>query len=273
VSLRFGFSPCPNDTFAFWAAVHGRVPGPKLAPVLGDIETLNVRAVSGPDPLEVTKLSVPALCTATRYKLLPSGAALGYGCGPLVVVADRPGAPRTLAELRSRRVAIPGRQTTAFLLFGLFGPDCEFAAMPFGQIMPAVARGDCDAGLVIHEGRFTFRDHGLAMVADLGELWERDTALPLPLGVIAARTDLGSAQHEAIAAVLRSSVELARGSPALPRPWVRQHAQELDDAVCDRHIALYVNDFSVELGPLGHRALDVLISRGRQRGLLPRGVP
>jgi 1,4-dihydroxy-6-naphthoate synthase len=268
--LRFGFSPCPNDTFAFWGAVHGQVPGGlRLEAVLADVERLNARAIAAADPLEVTKLSVPALCAAAaRYVLLPAGAALGFGCGPLVVA--RPDGPRNLADLQGRRVAIPGGHTTAFLLFGLFGErDCDFAAMPFDQVMPAVARGECDAGLVIHEGRFTFREHGLEALADLGELWERDSGLPLPLGVIAARADLGPELHEAIAAVLRASVQLALAEPARPRAFVRRHAQEMDDAVCQRHIALYVNEFSVDLGRVGRAALQALVDRGRQRGLLP----
>lgn len=272
-SLRFGFSPCPNDTFAFWGAVHGRVPssGLRLEPVLADIEALNRRAVAAADLLEVTKLSLPALAAVTdRYAVLPAGAALGFGCGPLVVA--RADGPDRLVALSGRRIAVPGLHTTAFLLVARYAPaDCEWVPMSFEQVMPAVAAGQVAAGVVIHEGRFTYRRHGLAALADLGELWERDTGGPLPLGVIAARRDLPLARHREVGAVLRASVELARAQPALPRDYVRRHAQELDDAVCDAHIALYVNEFTVDLGARGRAAIDELLRQGRAAGLLPQG--
>lgn len=272
--IPFGFSPCPNDTFAFWAAVHGRVPGQELQfePWLADIESLNERAVAGVDPLPVTKLSLPALArVADRYAVLASGAALGFGCGPLVVVrADS--RLQTGADLRRARVAIPGRHTTAFLLLSALLPTpSECVPMRFEQVMPAVASGECDAGLVIHESRFTYRDHGLRELADLGVLWEQVTGGPLPLGVIAARRDLDFATHRAIEAVLRASIEIAQSEPALPRDYVRAHAQELSEDVCNRHIGLYVNEFSVDLGARGREAIDELLRRGRALGLLPQG--
>ncbi len=273
-SLSFGFSPCPNDTFAFWGAVHGAVPmrGLQLVPWLADIEALNERAIAGPEPLAVTKLSLPALArVADRYAVLASGAALGFGCGPLVVVREG-GALRHLDDLRTARIAIPGRHTTAFLLLSSLCPaPRECVPMRFEQVMPAVAAGDCDAGLVIHESRFTYRDHGLRELADLGVLWEAATGGPLPLGVIAARRDLDAATHAAIAQVLHDSVQLARQEPQRPRSFVRAHAQELRDEVCDRHIALYVNPFTAELGPVGRAAIDDLLARGRALGLLPPG--
>ena len=273
-TIPFGFSPCPNDTFAFWAAVHAAVPtqGLTFAPWLADIEALNERALAGVDPLAVTKLSLPALArVADRYAVLASGAALGFGCGPLVVVRDD--APlRTIDDLRGARVAIPGRHTTAFLLLSSLCPaPRECVPMRFEQVLPAVARGDCDAGLVIHESRFTYRAHGLRELADLGVLWEQATGGPLPLGVIAARRDLDFATHAAIEAVLRASVACARAAPARPRPFVRAHSQELSDDVCDRHIGLYVNDFTVDLGGQGRAAVDTLLERGRALGLLPAG--
>lgn len=272
--LRFGYSPCPNDTFAFWAAAHGRVPSPvAVEPWLADIETLNARAVAGDDPLEVTKLSLPALARAIeRYAVLPAGAALGFGCGPLVVCRDA--APlRTLADAARARIAVPGVHTTAFLLLSSFagGPLGEVVPMPFHEVMPAVAQGRCDAGLVIHESRFTYRDHGLRELADLGVLWERATGGPLPLGVIAARRDLPADVVRDVGRLLRQSVEAARREPAAPRAYVRAHSQELADDVCDRHIALYVNDFTVDLGAVGRRAIEQLLARGRDAGLLPAG--
>lgn len=272
--LPFGFSPCPNDTFAFWAAVHGAVPGAAvtLAPVLADIEALNQRAIADRDPLPVTKLSLPALAAvADRYAVLDSGAALGFGCGPLVVVPER-SPRRSLTDLADACVAIPGRNTTAFLLLSALAPPLRTVrAMRFDQVMPAVANGACDAGLVIHESRFTYRDHGLRELADLGVLWERSTGGPLPLGVIAARRELGPTVHRQLAALLRDSVRLARSAPDRPRAYVRAHSQELADTVCDRHIALYVNDFTEALGAGGRTAIDTLLQRGRSAGLLPPG--
>jgi len=240
--LTFGFSPCPNDTFAFWAAVHGivRVGDVALEPVLADIETLNQRAVAGQDALPVTKLSLPALArVADRYAVLPAGAALGFGCGPLLVC--RADSRLATGDLAGARVAIPGRFTTAFLLLSSLAPaPRECVEMPFDRVMPAVAAGECDAGLVIHEGRFTFAAHGLRELADLGVL-------------------------------LRRSVQAARRAPEGPRAFVRAHAQELADEVCDRHIALYVNDFSEDLGTQGRRAIETLLARGRRSGILPAG--
>ncbi len=269
--LRFGFSPCPNDTFAFWAAVHGEVADEvAFEPVMADIEALNERAVSRSEPLEVTKLSLPALARCVDdYTVLASGAALGFGCGPLVVSR----APRaSLDRFSELRVAVPGVHTTAHLLMASLLPaPAQVVPMRFDEVMPAVARGDCDAGLVIHESRFTYRDHGLRELADLGERWEAETGGPLPLGVIAARRDLAPATIDAVERCLGASVRFAMAAPDRPLPWIRAHAQELDDDVCARHIALYVNDFSVDLGEVGRAAVDELLRRGREAGLLPAG--
>lgn len=269
--FQFGFSPCPNDTFAFWAAVHGAIDSSiSFEPVLADIETLNEQAVSGDCAPAVTKLSLPALARCIdRYAVLGSGAALGFGCGPLVVCSDP---AMTLEDLPKSRVAIPGHHTTANLLMASMLPRAgEIVAMRFDEIMPAVASGVCDAGLVIHESRFTFSEHGLRELADLGVLWERETGGPLPLGVICARRDLSDSDFFAIEAALRDSVRLARREPERARAWIREHAQEMADDVCDQHIALYVNDFSEDLGEAGRAAIDELLRRGRVAGLLPAG--
>jgi len=237
---------------------------------MADIETLNERAVSDQDALEVTKLSLPALARCIdRYAVLASGAALGFGCGPLVVCRD----PKLrLEDLSHARVAIPGQHTTAFLLMSSLLPaPTEVVSMRFDEIMPAVVSGACDAGLVIHESRFTYAQHGLRELADLGVLWERETNGPLPLGVICARRDLSDADVATIEQALRASVQLARREPARPRAWIREHAAELADDVCDRHIALYVNEFSEDLGAVGRAAIDELLRRGRTAGLLPAG--
>ncbi len=276
-ALDFCMSPCPNDTFAFWAALHGQVRHPDFElrlSALADIEALNAAATGERTAAPmVTKLSVPALAAVTdRYAVLPAGAALGFGCGPLALRRQGDGSLRSLADLAGRRVAIPGLRTTAYLLLRMFGPaDCEFVPMRFEQVMPAVARGDCDAGLVIHESRFTYPDHGLALLADLGELWEQEAQAPLPLGLIAIRRDLGPAAFAAAAALLRASVEAAQRRPDAPWAFVREHAAEMDEAVCRRHIALYVNERTVDLGAPGRAAVDAMLQHGRELGLLPQG--
>jgi 1,4-dihydroxy-6-naphthoate synthase len=261
----------------FHALVAGEVavPGVALAPWLADIEALNERALLGDDPLPVTKLSVHGAAHVTgRYALLRAGAALGRGCGPLVVarpgplVADSPAA--ALRGLAGRRVAIPGAFTTANLLLRIFGPAAvEVVPMRFEAIMPAVAAGEVDAGLVIHESRFVYPLHGLVQLADLGTVWEAATGLPLPLGVIAAARELGEPTLRALEDGIRRSIAAAQARPMAAWPYIRAHAQEVDPEVCRRHIALYVNAFSVELGDEGRAAIDELMARGRACGLLP----
>jgi 1,4-dihydroxy-6-naphthoate synthase len=277
-ALSLGFSPCPNDTFMFDALVHGRVDagGLQLAVEMDDIEVLNRRAL-GLDPrppLPVTKVSVAALGRLTTdYAVLDAGAALGRGCGPLVLRRGDDPRRTTLAELAGARVAIPGEATTANLLLRLFGPELARVTMRFDRIMPALAAGEVDAGLVIHESRFTYPEHGLACVADLGECWEAATGLPLPLGVIVARRELPDATVLAVQQGLRASVEAAWADPATTRAYVRAHAQELDEDVCRRHIELYVNAFSAALGDEGRRAIEVLVQRMREVGAMAADAP
>ncbi|MCH9680166.1 MAG: 1,4-dihydroxy-6-naphthoate synthase [Deltaproteobacteria bacterium] len=278
-ALPLGFSSCPNDTFMFEALVHGRVPGIDLefAVEMDDIEVLNRRAL-GLDtrpPLPVTKVSVAALGRLTRdYAVLDAGAALGRGCGPLVLRRGDDDRFGSLEALAGARVGIPGEATTANLLLRLFGPaQLERETMRFDAIMAAVAKGRCDAGLVIHESRFTYADHGLACVADLGQVWESQTDLPLPLGVIVARRDLDDAVVERLERGLRASIQAAWSDPALSQPYVRAHAQEMDPEVCQRHIELYVNDASASLGPSGRRAIDAIVGHMRRVGVMPADAP
>ncbi len=270
-TLSLGYSPCPNDTFIFHALVHGLVAAEGLAfePRLEDVETLNRLAAEA--VLDVTKVSYGAIPHLVRdYVLLRSGGALGRGCGPLVV-ARREVDP---AELAGMRIAIPGRSTTANLLLRLFAPDAAPGIeLVYSDIMPAVARGEVDAGLIIHESRFTYPQHGLVKVVDLGEWWERTTGLPIPLGGILARRDLGADTIRAVDDAIRRSVEHAFADPAASRPYVRAHAQEMEDAVCQQHIDLYVNHFSADLGSDGERAIRELFARARAAGIIGEDVP
>lgn len=257
-TLRFGFSPCPNDTFAFHALVHGLVEAPlRVEPVLLDIEELNTRALAG--ELGLTKVSYGALPRLdARYRLLRSGSALGRGCGPLVVARE----PLTLAQAAAGRIAVPGRETTAFLLLSLAAPaPGELVEMRYDRILRAVETGEVDAGLIIHESRFTYRGHGLELVADLGDWWEGETGLPIPLGAILARRDLGEETAAAAEAAIRRSVEYAFAHPEASRAYIRANAQELSDDVCDAHIGLYVNEFTIDLGDEGLAAVEGLTSR------------
>lgn len=270
-TLSLGFSPCPNDTFIFHALVHGivRAEGLGFAPRLEDVETLNRLAEEA--VLDVTKISYGAIPHLVReYVLLRSGGALGRGCGPLVVSRE----PIDPAELAARRIAIPGRNTTANLLLRLFAPEAAAGEeRVYSDIMPAVARGAVDAGLIIHESRFTYADHGLVQVVDLGAWWEQETGLPIPLGGILARRDLGAATIRAVDDALRRSVEHAFADPEASRAYVRAHAQELDDAVTQQHIDLYVNEFSIDVGEEGERAIRELFARARRAGIIGADVP
>jgi len=256
--LTFGFTPCPNDAFAFHALVHGLVPAPfEVEPVLLDIEELNRRA-SGSE-LELTKLSFGAAAASDdRYRLLRSGGALGRGVGPLVVAREA----GSLADAAAGRIAVPGRETTAFLLLRLAAPALgEAVELRYDRILSAVVEGEVDAGLIIHESRFTYRDHGLVAVADLGEWWEGETGLPVPLAGIFARGDLDPDLVDAAEAAIRASVEYAFADPNASRDYVRSLAHELSDEVCAAHIALYVNEHSVDIGDEGLTAIDRLIGR------------
>ena len=256
--LTFGFTPCPNDAFAFHALVHGLVSAPfEVEPVLLDIEELNRRASGG--ELELTKLSFGAAAAAgDSYRLLRSGAALGRGVGPLVVARE----PGSLADAAAGRIAVPGRETTAFLLLRLAAPAFgEVVELRYDRILPAVVAGEVDAGLIIHESRFTYAEHGLVAVADLGEWWEGETGLPVPLAGIFARGDLDPEVVGAAEAAVRASVEYAFAHPEESRDYVRSLAHELSDEVCAAHIALYVNEHSVDIGDDGLTAIDRLLGR------------
>ncbi len=265
--LSLGYSPCPNDTFIFYGLVQGRIPlsGLTFRERLEDVETLNFLAGSG--RLDVTKISFHAFGHLRGdYALLRTGGALGRGCGPLVV------GRRSLSpgELSRCRIAIPGRQTTAGLLLQLYGiGGGHTVVMPYDGILAAVREGLVDAGLIIHESRFTYQDHGLICLLDLGRWWQEKTGLPLPLGGILARRSLGAPLIGAIEQAVGDSAAYARRHSEETRAYIRQHAQELDDEVIDRHIALYVNEFSLDLGSEGEAAVRELLARAEERKLIP----
>lgn len=266
--LTLGFSPCPNDTFIFHALVHGLVDAGDLtfATHLADVETLNAMATER--RLDVTKVSVGALpFLLDDYIPLRSGGAVGRGCGPLVVARE----PFPVEELDGLRIAIPGRMTTANLLLRLLRPAAfPGIEMEYNRIMPAVTSGEVDAGLIIHESRFTYRDHGLTCIVDLGEWWEGATGAPIPLGAIVARRSLG-ARIADVERLIRESVEHAFGNPEDSGEYVRAHAQEMSPEVTRRHIELYVNEFSRDLGSEGERAVRELVERAVAAGLIPNG--
>jgi 1,4-dihydroxy-6-naphthoate synthase len=235
-SLNFAFSPCPNDTFAFHALVHGLVQAPPVVPHIDDIEALNARAERG--EAVVTKISMAAYGRIRdRYALLRSGGAAGFGVGPIVVAKS----PRAVGG----RIAIPGQRTTAALLLTLLG-RFETVPMRFDQIEGAVLRGDVDCGVLIHEGRFTYKAKGLTLLTDLGEVWEEHMNSPLPLAAIAIRRDLATRGPEFDRA-LRSSVEYAFAHPDASKEYIAEHAQEMDPSVMANHIKLYVNDYTLAL--------------------------
>jgi 1,4-dihydroxy-6-naphthoate synthase len=251
----------------FYPLVHGLVDtaGLSFRERLEDVETLNGLALKG--ELDVSKVSYHALGhIRDDYALLRSGSALGRGCGPLLVARDN----LDPAELRGRVIAVPGRYTTALLLLRLFDPGLEnFLIMPFNEVMDAVTSGIADAGLIIHESRFTYQGFGLHKLLDLGEWWEGESGLPIPLGGIVARRSLGAGTIAIIERALRSGVEYARNNPAAATSYIREHSQEMSAEVCAAHISLYVNDFSADLGEEGERAIAELLRRAGNSGIIP----
>ncbi|MEU2774223.1 1,4-dihydroxy-6-naphthoate synthase [Streptomyces sp. NPDC007162] len=268
--LKIAYSPCPNDTFVFDALAHGRVPGaPALDVTFADIDVTNGMAERGEsDALKVSYAVLPYVLD--EYALLPCGGALGRGCGPLVLTREAG------VDLTGRTVAVPSEKSTAYLLFRLWAADTlsdggvgEIVVMPFHEIMPAVRDGKVDAGLVIHEARFTYQNYGLHKLADMGEHWEDTTGLPIPLGAIIAKRSLGTERLTHLADSIRTSVHAAWDDPEVSRPYVMAHAQEMDPAVADQHIGLYVNEFTSELGEDGYAAVRGLLTRAAAEGLVP----
>jgi len=268
-SLTLGISPCPNDTFIFDAIVNQRLNSSFVVDYkLLDVETLNRNAKSA--TFDITKLSFAAYAHVSNlYQILDAGSALGKSCGPLIISKKH----LTLSELAKCTVAIPGKFTTANLLMGIFFPDCQNKLeMDFSEIEDAVLNEKFEAGLIIHENRFTYEQRGLVKVADLGELWETKTGHPIPLGCIAIRRSLDEKLKALINKSVRDSVEYAFANPSDSKPFIMENAQEMDSKVQQQHINLYVNDYSIDLGKKGKAAISELLAKGIELGLLPKLV-
>jgi 5,8-dihydroxy-2-naphthoate synthase len=265
--ITIGFSPCPNDTFMFCALVNNMIDCEKLQfePVIEDVETLNQKAWSG--ELDVTKLSVGAFAQASKnYLILNSGSALGKNCGPLLISKKKYSAH----EMDDLKIAIPGTHTTANLLLSIFFPNAKNKTeMIFSEIENAVLNNSADAGLIIHENRFTYLQKGLKKIADMGELWEQKTNALLPLGCIAIKKDFDNTLQNSIDRLINKSISFAFQNPGKVMDYVRNHSQEMDDKVMQQHIDLYVNEFSLALGEEGKKAIELLLKKGNEYGLLP----
>ncbi len=265
--LTFGYSPCPNDTYLFYGLAHGRAgtSRARFRVELHDVETLNLKAREA--HYDLTKISIHAICHVLKdYVLLNSGGAMGKGCGPLVVSAGK----LTPEQLSGIPVAIPGEFTTANLLFQIFtGGSSRVVPMPYDTIMDRVSKGDIPAGVIIHEGRFTYHLHGLNKVIDLGEWWEERYSLPLPLGGIMIRRDLGKELHQIAEESIRESLRFAREHENEVWKYVKENAREMDDAVIRSHIDLYVNEYSENFGSSGRKAIYTLLELGHACGFLP----
>lgn len=269
--IRLGISTCPNDTFAFHALMTRQVSwqGLDFEVELLDIQELNQRLFAG--DYDVAKTSFHAALRSTRETVvLPSGSALGFGVGPLLLAAEPDALPRTMDQL----TLCPGEHTTATLLFRLFYPQTTVVEqVVFSEIMPRLACRKADFGVCIHEGRFTWQSQGLHLVEDLGTRWEQETGHPLPLGGLVARRNLTAATIQTIQDVIHSSLQFALNDPEAALPTMREHAQEFDDRVLMKHVQLYVNDWTIDLGRTGEAALAELCQRARDVDLLPADAP
>lgn len=279
MKLTLGFSPCPNDTFIFDALIHHKIDteGLEFEVFYDDVETLNQKAFRG--ELDITKLSYHAFAyVADKYVLLDSGSALGYGVGPLLIskfeisISDlEKGQIRnSKSEIRNPLIGIPGKYTTAnFLLGNAFPNATNKVELVFSDIEDAVLEGRVDVGLIIHENRFTYQDKGLKKIIDLGDYWEKQTGCAIPLGGIVANRNLPLDVQHKLNRVLRKSVEFAFANPKSGLEFIRQHAQEMSEEVMYKHIELYVNKYSVELGDEGRKAIKLLFDTAREKNIIP----
>jgi 1,4-dihydroxy-6-naphthoate synthase len=264
--IRIGFSPCPNDTFIFDAMVHGKIDteGLSFDYILADVEELNRRAFN--NDLDVTKLSYFAYAfISENYQLLNSGSALGYKCGPLLISKrDIP-----LSDIPKISIAIPGKHTTANFLFSIAFPEAtNKKEMLFSEIEAAILQEQVDAGVIIHENRFTYGQKGLVKLIDLGEYWETQTKMPIPLGGIAIKRTLSDEIKMKVDRVIRRSVEYAFANPRSAYDFIRSNAQEMNDEVMYKHIELYVNKFSIDLGVEGKEAVNTMYKKAIEKNII-----
>jgi 1,4-dihydroxy-6-naphthoate synthase len=268
--IRVGHSPDPDDAFMFHALANGRIEtgGYNFTHELVDIETLNHRAQRG--ELELTAVSLHGYAYVTdKYALCACGASMGDGYGPMVVARE----PLTTGDLRGRRIAVPGTLTTAFLTLKLLlGDDFTYEVRPFDEILEHVTAGDFDAGLIIHEGQLTYADQGLRLVVDLGQWWQAETGLPLPLGANAIRRDLGRTVMDEVTALLKQSIQYGLDHRDEALRYAQRYGRDLDRARADRFVGMYVNDWTLDFGPRGREAVATLLRRGHEAGLIPRPV-
>lgn len=264
MKLTIGYSPCPNDCFIFDALIHGKIDteGLQFEVRLEDVETLNQKALNG--YLDITKLSYHAYAYALdHYILLKAGSALGFNCGPLLVHSKK-----FKLDLDNMKVAIPGKYTTANLLLSIAFPKLtNKKEYVFSEIENAVLSGEVDAGLIIHENRFTYMERGLEKIMDLGEYWDAMIHAPIPLGGIVIKRNLDPELHQKVNRLIRKSVEYAYANPESCMDYVKAHAQEMSEEVMKKHIALYVNDFSIDLGEKGINAVELLFVKAQELNL------
>jgi len=266
--LTLGFSPCPNDTFIFDAMVNGKIDteGLSFDVIITDVEELNQKAFQ--NELDITKLSFHAYAYVIGdYVLLNAGSAIGNTCGPLLISNSK----HQSSIINHLKIAIPGKYTTANFLFYLAYPDAKNKIeMLFSEIEEAVLSGEVDAGVIIHENRFTYQDKGLKKIIDLGEYWEDLTECPIPLGGIVVKRDLSPSLQEKINRLMKKSVEFALANPKSSVDFVKSNAQEMDEEVIKQHIELYVNDYTVDLGEKGRKAVYTLLEKGKEAGIIPK---
>lgn len=267
--IRIGHSPDSDDAFMFYPLANGLIPtdGFEIVQVAEDIESLNQRAVNG--ELEVTAISVHAYAyVANHYALMPCGASIGDRYGPLVVSKE----PMQREALAGKKIAIPGRMTTAYLTLRLCQPDFDPEVVPFDQILPYVQEGNADAGLIIHEGQLTYGRAGLHKVVDLGEWWYEETGLPLPLGANAIRRDLGTEKIRRITSLIKQSIEYSLGDREKGLDYAMNYARDMETELADRFVSMYVNDYTLDYGEKGRAGVRELMERGYKSGVIPHPV-
>ena len=269
-TIRVGHSPDSDDAFMFYALTHDKLDNGDLQFVhqLEDIETLNRRALAG--ELEVSAISIHAFAhLADKYALLASGCSMGDHYGPKLIARE----PMTLDQIRGKTIVVPGLLTTAYLTLQLcLGKDVKVEVMPFDQILPAVAEGKADVGLIIHEGQLFYQDKGLHQIVDLGQWWQEQTGLPLPLGGNVVRRDLGAETIDEVARLIKGSIEYALGNRQEALDYALNYARDLDPKLADRFVGMYVNEWTVDYGPRGREAVRTLLTKAHEAGLVPGPV-